>query len=140
MTDTTISNDGRSLSVSLPLNLRRRGGRKQVVVPDNATWPEPAKVDSTMVKAVARAFRWRKLLETGFYATIDELAAAEAINPSYVSRILRLTLLAPHIVEAALDGTHTADLTVAVLMKPFPISWIVQGTLVAPRLPSRGGP
>jgi hypothetical protein len=64
-----------------------------------------------MIKALARAFRWRKLLETGVYATIEELAAAEKINPSYVSRILRMTLLAPDIVEAILDGRHPTELT-----------------------------
>ena len=48
-----------------------------------------------MIKAVARAFRWRRMLETGRFATINELAAAESINSSYVSRVLRLTLLAP---------------------------------------------
>jgi hypothetical protein len=126
MTDPTLSNDGRTLIVALPINLRRRGGRKQVVVPGNATWSEPAKVDSTMVKAIARAFRWRKLLETGVYATIDELAAAEAINPSYISRILRLTLLAPNTVDAVLDGRHAPAVTIATLMKPFPVSWEAQ--------------
>jgi len=59
-----------------------------------------------MIKALARAFRWRKLLETAVFGTIEELAAAEKINPSYVSRILRLTLLAPDIFEAILNGKH----------------------------------
>ena len=69
-----------------------------------------------MVKALARAFRWRKLLETGIFGTIEELAAAEKINASYVSRILRMTLLAPDIVEAILDGRHTCDMSLAKLM------------------------
>ncbi|HEB79186.1 MAG TPA: hypothetical protein ENI79_01750 [Rhodospirillales bacterium] len=76
-----------------------------------------------MVKALARAFRWRKLLEAGVYATVEEIAAAEKINTSYVSRILRLTLLAPEIVELILDGRHPTDLTMAKLMKPFPVEW-----------------
>ena len=126
MTDTTISDDGRTLTVSLPLNLSRRGGRKQIVVPNDAHWSPPAKVDHTMVKAIARAFRWRKLIETGAYATIDELAAAEAINPSYVSRILRLTLLAPDIVQAVLDGRQTPEVNIATLTQPFPVSWEAQ--------------
>ena len=79
-----------------------------------------------MVKALARAFRWRKLLETGVYATIDEMAAAEKINGSYVSRVLRLTLLAPDIVEGVLDGRQPAEMTLAVLMKPFPVDWTRQ--------------
>ena len=54
-------------------------------------------VDNAMVKALARAFRWRKMLDTGVHATIDDLARAKGVNTTYVSRILRLTLLAPEI-------------------------------------------
>ena len=76
-----------------------------------------------MIKAIARGFRWRKLLETGVYGTIDEIATAEKINPSYVSRVLRLTLLAPAIVESILDGRQPAEMTLAVLMEPFSVGW-----------------
>jgi hypothetical protein len=79
-----------------------------------------------MVKALARAFRWRKLLETGVYGTIEELAVAEKINASYVSRVLRLTLLAPNIVEAILDGRHSCEMSLAKLMQPFASSWAHQ--------------
>ena len=72
---------------------------------------------------MARAFRWRRLLETGAYATIDEMAAAERINASYVCRVLRLTLLAPDIVEAILDGRQPAGMTLAMLMKPLAVGW-----------------
>jgi hypothetical protein len=72
-----------------------------------------------MVRALARAFRWRKLMETGVHGTIHELAEAEKINPSYVSRALRMTLLAPDIVEAILD----MEISLAVLMRPFPVVW-----------------
>ena len=76
-----------------------------------------------MIKAIARGFRWRKLLETGVYGTIEEIAAAEKINSSYVSRLLRMTLLAPNIVEAILDGRQPTKVTLAVLMRPFPVAW-----------------
>ena len=76
-----------------------------------------------MVKALARAFRWRKLLETGAFGTIEELAAAEKINPSYVSRVLRMTLLAPDIVEAILDGRQPDTSRLADLAAPFPVDW-----------------
>jgi ParB-like chromosome segregation protein Spo0J len=75
---------------------------------------------------LARGFRWRKLLETGHFVTIQEIAKAENINPSYISRVLRLTLLAPEIVEAILAGTQPAGLTRAEVMKPFPSTWIDQ--------------
>jgi len=79
-----------------------------------------------MVKAIAPAFRWREMLETGTHVTIAEIAAAEKIIESYVGRILRLTLLAPDIVEAILGGRQPAQMTLAVLMRRFPVLWSAQ--------------
>jgi hypothetical protein len=76
-----------------------------------------------MVKAVARAFRWQRLLEDGTYGCLDEIAKAERIGASFVSRIIRLSLLAPDIVDAILDGRQPAHLTLKDLMCPFPVSW-----------------
>ena len=76
-----------------------------------------------MVKALASAFLGRKLLETRAFATVEEIAAAEKINASYVGRVLRLTLLAPEIAEAILDGRQPVKLTLVALMKPFPVRW-----------------
>ena len=76
-----------------------------------------------MVKAIARAFRWREMLENGTYATIAEIAAAEKINESYVGRVLRLTLLAPDIVEAVLNGRQPANLQLDRLLRRFPVGW-----------------
>ena len=76
-----------------------------------------------MVKEIARAFRWREMLENGTHATIAEIAAAEKINESYVGRVLRLTLLAPDIVEAILGGRQPAEMTLAVLLRWFPAWW-----------------
>ena len=125
MTDAHLSPDGRTLTIHVPMTFKTRGGRKLVISPDGVpSWAEPrTRIDNTMVKALARAFRWRKLLETGVYATVEEIAAAENINTSYVSRILRLTLLAPEIIEMILDGRHSTELTMAALMKPFPVEW-----------------
>ena len=125
MTNTRLSADGRSLTVSVPMTFTKRGGRKLVISPDGApSWAPPRRrADNAMIKALARAFRWRKLMETGAYATVEEIAAAEKINASYVSRVLRLTLLAPDIVEAILDGRQPAEMTLAALMNPFPVAW-----------------
>jgi hypothetical protein len=79
-----------------------------------------------MIKAIARAFRWRKMLEDGTHATIAEIAAAEKINESYVGRVLRLTLLAPDVVETILVGRQPPEMTLAVLMQPFPVIWSTQ--------------
>lgn len=119
----STGSDGQSLTVRVPLSIRRRGGRKQVRTPDGHHWAPRTSVDSTLVKALARAFRWRTLLETGAYGSITEIAAAESINQSYVGRVLRMTLLAPEIVQSILDGTHDPDLTLPRLMKPFPLEW-----------------
>ncbi len=83
-------------------------------------------VHNTMVTALARAFRWRKLLETGVFATVEEIAAAEIINAFYVGRVLRLALLAPDLVEAILDGWQPAQMTLALLMRPFAAEWAEQ--------------
>src|ERR1043165_8516324 len=96
------SSDGRTITVRVPISIRKRGGRKVVLSPDghNVTTIATAQrhIDNAMVKAVARAFRWRDMLENGTHTTIREIAEAENINASYVGRVLRLTLLAPQIV------------------------------------------
>ncbi|MBP0440184.1 hypothetical protein J5Y06_16130 [Tianweitania sediminis] len=79
-----------------------------------------------MVKALARAFRWKRMLESGEFATIAELAEREDIAPSYMTRVLRLTQLEPGIIEAVLDGRQADAVTLGRLMDPFPISWIEQ--------------
>ena len=123
MTDQTVT-------VTVPFAIRKRGGRKLVITPDGvaAVAAPRARVDSALLKALARGFRWRKLLETGDFATIEEIAASERINPSYVSRVLRMTLLAPEIVEAILAGKQPEGLTMARAMQPFPLEWRHQTT------------
>ncbi len=112
------------LTVRVPLAARKlRGGRKLMIAPSSTASRGSSAADTTLVKAVARAFRWRRMMETGRYGTINELAAAENINSSYVSRLLRLTLLAPDIVEAILDGRQPEGMTLPGLMEQFPTSW-----------------
>ena len=84
---------------------------------------EPRRTDSTLVKALARAFRWKRMLESGEFATIGELAEREGIAPSYMTRVLRLTLLAPDIVDAILDGKQGPEVTLARVLEPFPLEW-----------------
>jgi hypothetical protein len=83
-------------------------------------------VNSTLVKAIARSHRWKRILEAGEYGSVSELAAAEQINPSYLARVLRLTLLAPDIVETVLDGTGRVEITLEKLMVPLPLEWDAQ--------------
>ena len=119
-----MSEAAQTLTVVIPLRMKLRGGRKTIVT--NDVMALEAQQDITLIKAVARAFRWRGMLESGAFATINELAAAEKINPSYVSRVLRLTLLAPEMVEAILDGRQPKGVTLPGLLEPFPLEWIKQ--------------
>lgn len=113
-----------TMTVHVPFRLVKRGGRKEMQLPDGASCQR--KMDNTLVKAVARAFRWKRMLESGEFTTIAELAESEGINPSYMTRVMRLTLLAPDIVEAILDGGLDAEMTLADLLQPFPASWASQ--------------
>jgi hypothetical protein len=114
-----------TVSVTAQFAIHKRGGRKLVITPGGTTASpaQRARVDSALLKALARGFRWRKLLETGDFSTIEEIAHSENINPSYVSRVLRLTLLSPETIEAILAGRQPEGLTMARAMRPFPGEW-----------------
>jgi hypothetical protein len=116
-----------SITVRVPIAVRRRGGRKVIVTPDGAAAPGgtavPTPGDPALVKALARAHRWWRLVEGGPYQSLRELAEAEGVDRSYVGRLLQLTLLAPDIVEAILDGWQPEELTLPRLMEPFPLEW-----------------
>ncbi|MBS0126455.1 hypothetical protein [Thetidibacter halocola] len=112
------------VTLHVPFRVVKRGGRKEMHLPDG--FRPDRKADNTLVKALARAFRWKRMLESGEFATIAELAEREGIATSYMTRILRLTQLEPNIIEAVLDGRQNDAVTLARLMDPFPISWIEQ--------------
>ena len=113
-----------TITVHVPFTFRKYGGRKQVITPDGEPAAiEKARVDSTLVKALARAFRWKKMLESGQFTTITELAEHEKLALTYMTRVLRLSLLAPEIVEVILDGQQSPEVMLAALMEPFPVAW-----------------
>ncbi|MBY6136355.1 hypothetical protein KUV61_11000 [Nocardioides marinus] len=115
-----------TITLRAPFRVVKRGGRKEVQLPDGA--PVQRKTDSTLVKALARAFRWKRMLESGEFTTINELAEREGIAPSYMTRVMRLTLLAPDIVEAILDGRQGSEMTLGRLLEGFPVAWAAQAT------------
>ena len=113
-----------TVTLRVPFRIVKRGGRKEMQLPDGVS--HQRRTDNTLVKALARAFRWKRMLESGEFATIAELAEREGIAPSYMTRVLRLTLLAPDIVEAILEGRHRPDVTLARVLEPFPVEWVGQ--------------
>lgn len=120
-----------SVTVSVPLTIRRRGGRKQIIGPDGAVARQgdigagviPVRGDPALIKALARGFRWRRMLEEGRYASISEMAAAEKVERGYLGSLLRLTLLAPEMVEAIVAGRQPEGVTLPKMMEPFPVEW-----------------
>jgi hypothetical protein len=132
-----------SITVRVPVTIRKRGGRRLVVAPDGARWSAPRpRVDNTLVKALARAHRWKKMLDDDRYGSVTELAAGEKLDRGYLGKILMLTLLAPDIVEEILDGRQPPELGVHVLRQGFPVEWgeqrvMFRGSLLVRDLTSR---
>ena len=124
--------DGTTLIVRIPMQFQRRGGRKRIVAPDGSAIvptnkPQP---DGTLVKALARAWRWQRMLDVGVYTSVSEIGDAENISKSYVSRILRLALLAPGLVEGILAGSTDQGMVLEQLESPLPMSWEEQRCIV----------
>ncbi|CAH0127952.1 hypothetical protein [Roseomonas sp. CECT 9278] len=119
-----------SVTVRVPLAIRHRPGRKTVVTPiTDGMAPVTTRADPTLVKALARAFRYQRMLDEGRYASISEMADAERIERGYLGSLLRLTLLAPDLVTNALDGRHMPSVALAALLEPFPLCWRGQSEL-----------
>ena len=126
-TKTIISKDGLTVTVRIPATFRQRAGRKQILTPPGSgPWSPAPRVDAALLKALVRAHRWREMLESCEYASAADLAKAEKVNDSYLSRILRLTLLAPAIVQAIVDGQQRSTLQLDDLLKPLPTEWEAQ--------------
>jgi len=121
----TTPDNEQTISVRIPMRFRKRGGRKMIVAADGvaADVPPRARIDNALIKAVARAFRWRRLIDTGVYASAEEIARKEKIALSYVFRILRLTMLSPEIIESILDGAQPHGLSLSSLSKPWSLNW-----------------
>jgi len=121
------------VTVRGPLRIRRRPGCKTVVTPvlDGLPAPTTTRADPTLLKALARAFRYQRMLDEGRYASISEMAGAEKLDRGYLGRLLQLTLLAPDIVEAIVEGKQPQGVTLLTMMGPLPVEWVVQRQAVA---------
>jgi hypothetical protein len=120
-----------TVTIHVPFHIAKRGGRKAMVLPEGVE--QARKPDNTLVKALARAFRWKRMLESGEFASISELAEREGIAFTYMARVLRLSLLAPDIVEVILNGRQGPEVTLARLLEPFPPEWTKQVKIGATR-------
>lgn len=123
-----------TMTIHVPFRVVKRGGRKEMLLPEGAT--QPRRNDSTLVKALARAFRWKRMLESGEFATIAELAEREGIAAPYLTRTMRLSHLSPDLVESILEGRQPGHLTLEVLRQPLPEDWTAQKRVLgAPATP-----
>ena len=125
MTSTTPIPD--TVTLHVPFRVVKRGGRKEVQLPGGAS--QTRRTDNTLVKALARAFRWKLMLESGEFASISELAEKENIAFTYMAHLMRLSLLSPELVDAAIDGSQPPKMTLANLIGPFPVDWKEQHRL-----------
>jgi hypothetical protein len=116
-----------TLTIRIPMRLQRRGGRKLIMTPGGAAAParKPSR-DETLVKALVRAHRWRRKIESGQSKSITDLAEQEGITDAYVCRLLPLTCFAPDIVEAILDGRQPKGLRLAEMLGNGPLVWSAQ--------------
>jgi hypothetical protein len=128
MVKTEINGDGSAVTVRIPLAIRNRGGRKIVVSPDGQqTWaPSRPRFDNTLLRAVVQAFHWKKQLDAGQFATVSEVAEAENLNGSYVSHVLKLTLLAPDLVEKILEGRQPVAMQLQPIVRTITECWAEQ--------------
>jgi hypothetical protein len=116
--------EGDCLVVQVPLRIKRRGGRKEIIAPDSGPGglPPRSRTNEPLALMLARAHRWQQLLESGRYASIRELALDVGVDNSYMARVLRLTLLAPDIIESILNGTEPDGLSLGNLYRA-PVRW-----------------
>lgn len=118
----TVERGGRVIHI--PMTLKKRGGRKEIIVPEGLPRSRPRSLaQEPLVVALARAFHWRDLIDGGQYSSIIELARALGVDRSYVGRIIRLTLLAPDIVEAILRGNEPSCMSLGRLTRQIPMEW-----------------
>jgi hypothetical protein len=112
-----------TLTIRIPMRLQRRGGRKLIMTPEGAVPAPKPRPDETLIKALVRADRWRRRIESGQAKSITDLAEQEGVTDAYVCRLLPLTCLAPDIVEAILDGRQPKGLRLAEMLRNGPVAW-----------------
>ncbi len=125
MSGATLERDGDHILIKIAMDLKRRSGRKEIIVPEGLPGTESRKspTQEPLVTALARAFHWQDLIDSGRYTSVTELSEALGVDRSYVGRIMRLTLLSPDIVEAIVRGEEPSGLSLERLVKGMPVGW-----------------
>ncbi len=125
---TTVHSDNQGIVVNVPLRMKKRGGRREIIMPQAFASDTPMRQShqEALVIALARAHRWQRLLDDGKFASVSELAREIGLDVSFAARLLRLTLLAPDIVEAILMGEEPSGLSLTTLTKQLPSDWELQ--------------
>lgn len=128
----TVHRDGDAVIIDIPMSFRRRSGRKEVVLPPGAVAPSalPAKPSTPLAIALARAFRWQEMIESGQAKSNSDLARRLKVDQSYIARTIRLASLAPDIIEAVLDGQEPDGLSLWALRRDVPLLWREQRELL----------
>ncbi len=122
----TVERDGDAVVIRIPMELKSRRGRKEIIVPEGLGGRSKSPTQEPLLTALARAFHWQGLFDSGRYQSLTELSEALDVDRSYVGRIMRLALLAPDIVEAIVRGEEPSGLTLEKLLKEIPIVWAKQ--------------
>ena len=125
ITGISLSENDGDIQIHIPMKIKKRGGRKEIIVPQSLESVIPSRpvYQEALVVALARAHRWKEMLESGKYGSITELAFALGIDRSYMCRLLKFTLLAPDIVEAILDGQEPSGFAINRLVGAISMSW-----------------
>jgi hypothetical protein len=103
--------------------LLRRNGRQMILSQGSEEGKPKRQTNGTLVATLAKAYRWQEELESGQYASLEDLAQAKSVDRTYAGRILRLTSLTPEIVEAILAGDEPGGLSLGQLQKELPFRW-----------------
>lgn len=118
------TDDDGKITVNVPIRMVRKGKTHILCAVDSAPMLfEQPEVKNNLVKALVTAFRWSGWLESGEALSMREIANKEKIGNSYVVRLLKLTLLAPDIVEAILNGKQPKTLDLIDMLTFMPIEW-----------------
>ena len=115
-----------TIRVVIPLTIRKRNGRPKILPPDDVDARNGRAQDPHVLRAIARAWSWRRQLETGAVSTIQDIAAAEKVSDRFVGRMIRLAYLSPSVLETLVITRKPPALSLNDLMAVAELPWAEQ--------------